>query len=93
MLTEPIAMPIENITRNRLATSLLAISTFLASGGNWMNSTAPMVQKKLIARIAYQTWRSCMQPEIRRIELRQTLQSMASTSPMGGAGGICRLTR
>jgi hypothetical protein len=50
--TEPSATPIEKTTRNRLATSLLAISTFLASGGNWMNSTAPMVQKKLIARMA-----------------------------------------
>ncbi len=50
--TDPIATPTEKITRNRLATSLLAEMTFLASGGNWMKSTAPIVQKKLIARIA-----------------------------------------
>src|SRR5690606_29748280 len=41
MATEPVATPMEKITRNRLATSLLANSTFLARGGNWMNSTAP----------------------------------------------------
>ena len=50
--TEPIAIPIENITRNRLATSLLESSTFFASGRNCTNSTAPTVQKKLIATIA-----------------------------------------
>ncbi len=52
MATDPIATPIEKTTRNRLATSGLAMMVFLASGGNWMNRTAPIVQKKLIARMA-----------------------------------------
>lgn len=42
---EPIATPTEKITRNRLATSLLASRTFFASGGNCTNSTVPMVRK------------------------------------------------
>jgi hypothetical protein len=56
---EPIAIPTEKITRNRLATSLLHPSTFLASGGNCTNRIAPTAQKKLIAEIARNTrgWR------------------------------------
>jgi len=31
---------------------------FLASGGNWMNSTVPIAQKKLMAQMARKTRRS-----------------------------------
>ena len=49
---DPIAMPIEKIAKNRLATDLSAVRTFFTSGGNWMNSTDPTAQKKLIDMIA-----------------------------------------
>ena len=48
MATEPIAMPIEKMAMNRLATCSSAPSTFFTSGGKMMISTAPIVQKKLI---------------------------------------------
>ena len=60
MATDPIATPMEKTTRNRLATSGLAMMVFFASGGNWMNSTAPIVQKKLIAQIARNSRGMCI---------------------------------
>ena len=52
-------MPIEKMAMNRLATCSLAPSTFFTSGGKMMISTAPMVQKKLIARMARNSRRMC----------------------------------
>ena len=87
---EPSATPTEKITRNRLATSLLAKSTFLASGGNWMNSTAPIVQKKLIAMIARNTRLIVRGVADQVIEARSRCKSSGSGSWCGGAGGISR---
>ena len=50
--TEPIATPTENTAITKLATRSSAVSTFFTSGGKTMISTAPIVQKKLIATIA-----------------------------------------
>ena len=87
---DPIATPIENITRKRLATSLLAWSTFLASGGNWMNRTAPIVQKKLIAMIAKYTRRLSIVLRTSVIDERKIWKSSGWRAIIGGAGGTWR---
>src|SRR4051794_41851085 len=50
--TDPIAIPIEKIAMNRLATCSSAPRTFFTSGGEKKISTGPMVQKKVDDRIA-----------------------------------------
>src|SRR3546814_10141136 len=51
MTIDPIAMPTEKIAMTRLATRSSAVRMFFTSGGKMMISTAPIVQKKLIAQI------------------------------------------
>ena len=91
--TEPMAMPIEKIARNRLATFLLALNTFFTSGGNWMNITAPMPQKKLISRIARNTRRIFSVLAISVHDARKMFQSTRSGVPIGGAGGTWRAVK
>ena len=58
--TDPIAIPTEKMAMNRLATCSFAPSTFFTSGGKMMISTAPIVQKKLMARIARNSRGMCI---------------------------------
>ena len=89
--TEPIATPIEKMARNKVATGWSEPSTFLTSGGNCAASTAPIAQKKLIARIARNRRGMCSVALTSEIEARTMCQSIFSggASLAGGAGGTC----
>ncbi len=86
-------MPIEKIAMNMLATCSSAPRTFFTSGGKMMISTAPMVQKKLIARIARNSRRMCMVALTNSIDALTMFQVIGSRSAAGGAGGTCRPAR
>ena len=86
-------MPIEKMARNRLATCSSAPSTFFTSGGKMMISTAPIVQKKLIARIARNSRGMCSVALTSAIEARMMCQSNGMRSAAGGAGGTWRPAR
>src|SRR3954465_14775280 len=60
MATEPIAMPIENMAVSVLYTRGSALSAFLIRGGNSTISTVPIIQKKLIARMARNSRGMCI---------------------------------
>ena len=90
MSTEPIAIPTEKMPMNRLATCSLAPSTFFTSGGKMMISTAPMVQKKLIDRIARNSRGMCKVALTRVTDARMMCRSNGMRSAAGGAGGTWR---
>src|SRR4051794_21260051 len=58
--TEPIAIPIENSAVSVLYTRGSAASAFLIRGGNRTISTVPIIQKKLIARMARNSRGMCI---------------------------------
>src|SRR5438067_11897429 len=93
--TDPIATPIEKVARNKVATVRSEPRLFLTRGTNCAASTAPIAQKKLIARIARNSRRTCRVALTRVIDARMMCQSIPrlgqpgiSRSLAGGAGGM-----
>ena len=90
MTTDPTAMPIERVAVNRLATSCVVVSTSFTSGGKMMMSTAPIVQKKLIAQIARNSRGTCSVALMRRHDEVNGLKWTRSRGPRRGAEGTSR---
>ena len=84
------AMPIEKMARNRLATGLSAVSTFFTSGGNWMKRMEPTAQNRLIAMIARNSRRICMVPRTSAMDDRMMWKSIGWADSSDGAGGTLR---
>ena len=76
-----IATPTEKIAIIRLATSLVDVSTLLASGVKITISTAPIVQKKLIAQIAQNRRGMCIVLAMSRQDAVNGLKLSLSFAP------------
>src|SRR3546814_5616642 len=74
MTIDPIAMPTEKIAMTRLATRSSAVRMFFTSGGKMMISTAPIVQKKLIAQIDRNSRGICIRSEEHTSELQSLMR-------------------